>query len=72
MDKLLELTLTISNVPTGRILGLTQGLAEDLGFTFDPWSDEESKNLNQVDIELFTTSKIESILCLISIELNSD
>ena len=53
MDKLIELTLTISNVPTGKILGLTQALAEDLGFTFDPWSDEESKNLNQVDIDLF-------------------
>ncbi|WP_269616968.1 cobaltochelatase subunit CobN [Prochlorococcus marinus] len=53
IDKLLELTLTISNVPTGNILGLTQGLAEDLGFTLDPWSDEESKNLNQVDIDLF-------------------
>ncbi len=53
MDKLLELTLTIANVPTGKILGLTQGLAEDLGFTLDPWSDEESKSLNQGDIELF-------------------
>ncbi len=53
IDKLIELTLTISNVPTGKILGLTQGLAEDLGFTLDPWSDEESKNLNQVDIDLF-------------------
>ena len=53
MDKLIELTFTISNVPTGTNLGLTQCLAEDLGFTFDPWSDEESKNLKQVDIDLF-------------------
>ena len=53
MDKLIELTLAISNVPTGNIAGLSQCLAEDLGFTIDPWRDEESLDLTQIDINLF-------------------
>ena len=53
MDKLIELTLAISNVPTGNIAGLSQCLAEDLGFTIDPWRDEESLDLTPIDINLF-------------------
>ena len=53
IDKLLELTLAISNVPSGISPGLTQCLAEDLGFTFDPWNDEEGIGLNKFDTNLF-------------------
>ena len=51
--KLIELALSISTVPSEISPGLTQCLAEDLGFTFDPWSEEESKNLSKLDIKLF-------------------
>ena len=53
IDKLIELTLSIANVPSGTSLGLMQCLAEDLGFMFDPWSEEESMDLNNFDIDLF-------------------
>ncbi len=53
MDKLIELTLSISNVPTSLTPGLTQCLANDLGFELDPWIDEESINLELSDIDLF-------------------
>ena len=53
MDKLLELTLLISNVPTGKTQGLSQCIADDLGFTIDPWKDEESLELKPIDINLF-------------------
>ncbi len=53
LDKLIDLTLSISNVPTERIQGLSQYLADDLGFSLDPWNDEESTNLSKEDIYLF-------------------
>ena len=49
MDKLIELTLTISNVPTGTNLSLTQYLAEDLGLHLTLGATKRG-NLKQVDI----------------------
>ena len=53
IDNLIQLILSISNVPTINVPGLSQCIALDLGFTFDPWNNEESENLKSLDIDLF-------------------
>tara|TARA_B100000965_G_scaffold365975_1_gene350861 strand:+ start:1517 stop:5323 length:3807 start_codon:yes stop_codon:yes gene_type:complete len=53
IDKLIELTLSIACVPVSSRPGLTQCLAEDLGFNLDPWNDEEGLNLISTDKILF-------------------
>ncbi len=52
-NNIVKLATSIANVPNSEIFGLSQSIANDLGFIFDPWSDEDGEDLCDKDKNLY-------------------
>ncbi len=54
-NNIVKLATSIANVPNAEIFGLSQSIAGDLGFIFDPWSDEDGEVLCMTDKNLYNS-----------------
>ncbi len=53
-NQMSDLLLSISRVPTGKRLGITQVIAEVMNLDLDPWCDEETTELTSNDIKILS------------------